>query len=85
MGGHLLTFGHALLGEDPGQSGMLVVHLALRPLSAFGPDDRAKVSALTSGADPRSAGAATLSSPVRILQHEERAPALLGRWPDPLA
>ena len=25
----LVTFGHALLGQHPGQSGMLVVHLAL--------------------------------------------------------
>jgi hypothetical protein len=62
MGGHLLTFGHALLGEDPGQSDMLVVHLALRPLSAFGLDGTAKVSVLTSGADPRSTGPTTLSS-----------------------
>ena len=51
MGSLLVTFGHALLGQHPGQSGMLVVHLALRPLAAFGLDVRAKVSALTSGAD----------------------------------
>src|SRR5918993_1496879 len=56
VGGFLVTFGHALLGQHAGQSGMLVVHLALRPVVAFGLDDRAKVSALTSGADPRSAG-----------------------------
>src|SRR5215213_10513828 len=64
MGGLLVTFDHALLGQHPGQSGMLVVHLALRPLSAFGLDDRAKVSACTSGADPRSTGPTTLSSPM---------------------
>jgi hypothetical protein len=56
MGSLLVTLGHALLGQHPGQSGMLVVHLALRPLAAFGLDDRAKVSAFTSGADPRSTG-----------------------------
>ena len=50
------------LGQHSGQSGMLVVHLALRPMSAFGLDDRAKVSALTSGADPRSPAPTTLSS-----------------------
>src|SRR5215203_5315518 len=64
MGGPLVTFGHALLGQHPGQSGMLVVHLALPSLSAFGLDDRAKVSAFTSGADPRSTGPTTLSSPM---------------------
>jgi hypothetical protein len=64
MGSLLVTFGHALLGQHHGQSGMLVVHLALRPLAAFGLDDRAKVSAFTSGADPRSTGPTTLSSPM---------------------
>ena len=29
MGGLLVTFDHALLGQHPGQSRMLVVHLAL--------------------------------------------------------
>src|SRR5215204_6981222 len=38
--------------------------LPSRPLSAFGLDDRAKVSAFTSGADPRSTGPTTLSSPM---------------------
>src|SRR5215207_143718 len=37
-----------------------------RPLSAFDWDGTAKVSALTSGADPRSTGPATLSSPVGV-------------------
>jgi hypothetical protein len=52
------------LGQHSGQSGMLVVHLALRPMSAFGLDDRAKASATTSGGDPRSPAQTTLSSPV---------------------
>src|SRR5829696_2240510 len=43
---------------------MLVVHLALRPLTAYGLDDTAKVSAPTSGADPRSAGPTTLTTAV---------------------
>jgi hypothetical protein len=40
--------------------------LPSRPLSAFGLDDRAKVSACTSGADPRSTGPTTLSSPMGV-------------------
>ena len=48
--------------------------LPSRPRSAFDWDGTAKVSALTSGADPRSAGPTTLSSPVTPpCQHEERA------------
>ena len=54
-------------------------------MTAFGPDDRAKVSAPTSGADLRSTGPTTLSSQVASpCQHEELALALAGRWPDPL-
>jgi hypothetical protein len=64
MGSLLPTFDHARLGQHSGQSGMLVVHLALRPMSAFGLDDRAKASATTSGGDPRSPAPTTLSSPV---------------------
>jgi hypothetical protein len=60
--------------------------LPSRPMTAFGPDDRAKVSALTSGADLRSTGPTTLSSQVAPpCQHEELALALSGRCPDPLA
>jgi hypothetical protein len=48
--------------------------LPSRPMTAFGPDDRAKVSALTSGADLRSTGPTTLSSQVAPpCQHEELA------------
>ena len=55
------------------------------PMTAFGPDDRAKVSAPTSGADLRSTGPTTLSSQVASpCQHEELALALAGRWLDPL-
>ena len=71
MGSLLPTFDHARLGQHSGQSGMLVVHLALRPMSAFGLDDRAKASATTSGADPRSLAPATLSSWLVV----ERLPA----------
>ena len=64
MGSLLPTFDPARLGQHSGQSRMLVVHLALRPMSAFGLDDRAKASATTSGGDPRSPAPTTLSSPV---------------------
>jgi hypothetical protein len=64
MSSLLPTFDHARLGQHSGQSRMLVVHLALRPMSTFGLDDRAKASATTSGGDPRSPAPTTLSSPV---------------------
>jgi hypothetical protein len=80
MGGLLLMFGDALLGQHSGQSDMLVVHLALRPLSTFGLDGTAKVSAFTSGAGPKSMEPTTLSSPISGPRpHEELALALPGR------
>ena len=56
MGSLPVTFGHALLGQHPVSPACWLCILPSRPLSAFGLDDRAKVSAFTSGADPRSTG-----------------------------
>ena len=64
MGSLLLTFGHARSASTPVSPACWLCILPSRPLSAFGLDDRAKVSATTSGADPRSPAPTTLSSPV---------------------